>query len=254
MILMLCGTSDARGLALELQQQDVTLLASVVTESAAQRLRESGVATRVGRLDLAGMTEVLRDGNYRAVVDASHPFAEEAHATAIATAGALGLPYIRYERASIAYENHPLLTIVHSYEEAARRAKELKGSIMLTTGGKTLEIFAEQLLGVPEIRMSVRLLPCLENLEKCLSLGMEQRDIIAMQGPFSRELNEALYRQYGTTVMITKESGAEGSVDEKLLPALDMGIQVILITRPEVEGTHVYHSAGEIITALKTVL
>ncbi|MNC71552.1 cobalt-precorrin-6x reductase [compost metagenome] len=33
--------------------------------------------------------------------------------------------------------------------------------------------------------------------------------------------------------MITKESGAEGSVDEKVYAALDMGLYVILIARPE---------------------
>ncbi|MFD1908545.1 precorrin-6A/cobalt-precorrin-6A reductase [Paenibacillus rhizoplanae] len=87
-------------------------------------------------------------------------------------------------------------------------------------------------MGDPDIRLTVRLLPCLENLEKCQALGIEQRNIIALQGPFSREMNEALYRQYGTRVMITKESGAEGSVDEKLHAALDMGLYVILIMRP----------------------
>ncbi|MNE61437.1 cobalt-precorrin-6x reductase [compost metagenome] len=109
---------------------------------------------------------------------------------------------------------------------------------MLTTGGKTLEIFAEQLLGDPEIRLTVRLLPCLENMEKCSRLGIEQRNVIALQGPFSREMNEALFRHYGTQVMITKESGAEGSVEEKLQAALDMGLYVILIVRPQL------HCAG----------
>lgn len=74
---------------------------------------------------------------------------------------------------------------MHSYEEAARKARDLKGSVMLTTGGKTLEVFAEALLGDPDIRLTVRLLPCLENMEKCLSLGIEQRNIIALQGPLA---------------------------------------------------------------------
>lgn len=242
MIFMLCGTGDARDLALHLAERDLPLLASVVTPSAAERLTAVGISSRVGRLDQQGLRSFLQEKGCRVVVDASHPFALEAHANAMGAAAELGLPYFRYERRSIQYDSHPKLIVVNSYEEAARRAKELKGSVMLTTGGKTLEIFARELLDTPGIRLTVRLLPCLENIEKCLSLGIEQRNIIALQGPFSRELNEELYRQYGTQVMITKESGAEGSVDEKVHAALDMGLYVILIARPQVS----FGAVGEV--------
>lgn len=257
MIFMLCGTSDARELALNLSRQGLPLQASVVTPSAAERLEAAAIRTRVGRLDKPAMISLLQEGGYRAVVDGSHPFALEAHANAMGAAAALGLPYFRYERQSLIYDSHPRLIVVHSYEEAARKAGELKGSVMLTTGGKTLEVFAEALLGDPDIRLTVRLLPCLENMEKCLSLGIEQRNIIALQGPFSREMNEALYRQYGTQVMITKESGAEGSVDEKLHAALDMGLYVILIMRPELsigENGKVFDSFDEITEAVRAAL
>lgn len=257
MILMLCGTSDARELALYLQRQGLPLKASVVTASAAERLEEAGIDTRVGRLDRAAMISLLREGGYRALVDGSHPFALEAHANAMDAAAALSLPYFRYERQSLIYDSHARLIPVHSYEEAARKAKTLKGSVMLTTGGKTLEVFARELLGDPDIRLTVRLLPCLENLEKCLALGIEQRNIIALQGPFSREMNEALYRQYDTQVMITKESGAEGSVDEKLYAALDMGLYVILIMRPGMfsgGSGNVFDSFDGITAAVKAAL
>jgi precorrin-6A/cobalt-precorrin-6A reductase len=257
MIFMLCGTSDARELALTLSCHGLPLVASVVTPSAAERLEAAAILTAVGRLDRPGMISFLQEGNYSVVVDASHPFALEAHANAMAAAKALGLPYFRYERRSLHYDSHPRLICVDSYEAAARKAKQLKGSVMLTTGGKTLEIFAEQLLGDPEVRLTVRLLPCLENIEKCLALGIEQRNIIGMQGPFSREMNEAMYRQYGTQVMITKESGAEGSLDEKLHAALDMGLYVILITRPDTpycDFGSVYHVMDEIAGAVKAVL
>ncbi|WP_150275209.1 precorrin-6A reductase [Paenibacillus tepidiphilus] len=232
MIFMLCGTGDARELALTLSGHGLPLVASVVTPSAAVRLAEAGIRSVTGRLDREAMIRVLREGGFRAVVDASHPYAEEAHANAAAAAAALELPCYRYERRSLSYAGHPRLITVPSYEAAALQARKLKGSIMLTTGGKTLEIFARQLLGDPQIRLTVRLLPCLENITRCLELGIEQRNIIGLQGPFSRGLNEELFRQYGTEVMITKESGAEGSLDEKVHAALDMGLHVIVISRP----------------------
>jgi precorrin-6A/cobalt-precorrin-6A reductase len=57
--------------------------------------------------------------------------------------------------------------------------------------------------------------------------------------------------------MITKESGAEGSVDEKLHAALDMGLYVIIIMRPELtfgESVKVFDSFDEITEAVRTAL
>ena len=90
---------------------------------------------------------------------------------------------------------------------------------MLTTGSKTLEIFTKYLLR-DEIRLICRMLPNIGNMEKCNQLGIKQKDIIAIQGPFSESLNKSLYEQYQVTLMITKESGKVGSVDEKMTAAL----------------------------------
>jgi precorrin-6A/cobalt-precorrin-6A reductase len=122
---------------------------------------------------------------------------------------------------------------------------------MLTTGSKTLGTFTKHLLGDPEIRLVARMLPRLDNMEKCSELGMEQKNIIAMQGPFSREMNEALYKHYGTTVMVTKESGRTGAVDEKVQSALELGIHVLLISRPEVEFGTVFDQFEGVIDALR---
>lgn len=253
MIFMLCGTSDARELALQIRAGGFNVLTSVVTESAAASLSEAGLDVRTGRLTADEMAAVVRELGVQAIVDASHPFAEEAHANAMSAARGTGVPYIRYERAGLVYDNHPLLHIVPSYEEAALKAKQLKGSVMLTTGGKTLGTFTRHLLGDPDVRLVARMLPRLDNMEKCSELGMEQKNIIAMQGPFSREMNEALYKHFATTVMVTKESGRTGAVDEKVQSALELGIHVILISRPEVDFGTVFDHFDGVIDALRTV-
>ena len=56
-----------------------------------------------------------------------------------------------------------------------------------------------------------------------------------MQGPFSPELNEALYDQFDIQVMVTKDSGKAGGLEEKVLPALAREMDVIVIDRPEEE-------------------
>ena len=218
-VFFLAGTGDARELAVHMQQKGFAPLASVVTESAARRLREAGIAVRVGRLNLEAMGALLKTPTIKVLVDASHPFAEEAHRTAQQAAKIAGIAYVRYERAPKAYD-HPFVTLVDTYEEAARVALDRRGSVMLTTGGKTIGIFTKLLLGLPDVRLVIRLLPNAENMEKCTQLGMDARNIVGMQGPFSRELNQALYRHYRTTLMVTKESGDQGAMDEKVEAAL----------------------------------
>jgi len=214
MILFLAGTSDARALALSIKEAGYNILTTVVTENAGKEMQKVGLDVYVGRLTNQDFTELIQDQGFKVVVDASHPFAEEASKNALSSAQEANVPYIRYERESQTF-HQPGITMVENYEEAAKVASEKKGVIMLTTGSKTLDIFTRRLLDQPNTRVIARMLPRKDNMEKCEKLGFPQKDIVAIQGPFTKEFNTALYKQYGVTTMITKESGKAGSVDRK---------------------------------------
>lgn len=246
MILFLAGTSDARELAIEMKQAGLQVLATVVTEPAAKSLHEAGISTRIGRLSAADMTSLIIEKGYQAVVDASHPFAEEASKNALEGAKEANVPYVRYERESQRFQDDQV-TIVPDYAEAAKLAATKRGVIMLTTGSKTLHIFAKELVGLEDTRLIARMLPRIDNMEKCAELGIEQKNIVAIQGPFSKELNKALYKQYNVTLMITKESGKVGSVDEKLEAALECGIETIMIARPTINYQNVHATFKDVI-------
>ncbi|TCP55796.1 cobalt-precorrin 6A reductase [Tumebacillus sp. BK434] len=247
MILHLAGTGDARELAVLLRAAGHDLTASVVTESAANSLTEAGIPVRIGRMTADDMAAYILANNIHLVVDAAHPFAEEAHKNAIAASKACGVPYVRFERETLTFEHNPRLHFVDDYAAAAEKAAELKGNIMLTTGSKTLQIFTQRLLGAEGVTLTARMLPRLDNMEKCAELGLEQKYIIAMQGPFSKELNTALYRQYKTDVVITKESGQQGAVDEKVDAALELGLHVIVIGRPKLEYGVAFHDFDDVL-------
>ncbi|RAL26288.1 precorrin-6A reductase [Thermoflavimicrobium daqui] len=250
MLLFLAGTSDARELAVRLHQENFSLLATVVSDSAAKSLHEVDIPVRTGRLTQEEMMQLIQDLDMDRVIDASHPFAEEASKNAMAAAQACHIPYIRYERPTWSYDHHPQIQVVSSYKEAAEVAAHKSGVVMLTTGSKTLQIFAERLLSEPAIRLVARMLPRIENMEKCQELGIEQKNIVAMQGPFGKELNQALYRHYAVTTVITKESGKVGSVDEKVVAALEMGIDVILISRPKLDYGEAYSDIEQLVQKL----
>ncbi|NEW06187.1 precorrin-6A reductase [Paenibacillus sp. SYP-B3998] len=240
MILVLAGTSDARELALRIRSAGYSVLTTVVTESAAKSMEAEQLPVQVGRLTVDDMQQLIRDKGVRIVVDATHPFAEEASKNAMAASQEAQVPYVRFERQSLSIEQGALITTVDDYKQAAELAAEKRGSIMLTTGSKTLKIFADRLIGLPDTTLIARMLPRKDNMEKCEELGIEQKNIVAMQGPFSKELNKALYEHYHVTLMITKESGKVGAVDEKLEAALEMGIPSIVIGRPGLEYGNLY--------------
>ena len=78
-------------------------------------------------------------------------------------------------------------------------------------------------------------MPSIESFERCLRLWVSEEDIVALQGPFSRELNREMLRHFGADALVTKESGRVGGLEEKIQAALDLGIKVILVERPPVE-------------------
>ncbi|MBB5325694.1 precorrin-6A/cobalt-precorrin-6A reductase [Anoxybacillus tepidamans] len=249
MIIVLAGTSDARQLALEIQKAGYHVMATVVTEHAAEQLQHAGLSVHLGRLTAAQLTELIQQKKAKAVVDASHPFAEEASKNAMQAAADANVPYIRYERKAtpVASEH---VTFVDSYEEAAEYAAQKKGVVMLTTGSKTLHIFAKKLLGLPDLRVIARMLPRKDNMEKCEQLQFPQENIVAMQGPFTKELDIALFKHFGVTLLITKESGKVGFVDEKIAAAEELGIETVIIRRPTIQYQTVYSEFSDVIAAL----
>lgn len=249
MIMMLSGTSDARQLALAIRDAGYDVFATVVTEHAAEQMAHVGLHSHVGRLTACEMVQLIQQHRVTAIVDASHPFAEEASRQAMKAAEEANVPYIRYERKEsvITYDR---VTFVDSYEAAAQYAANKKGVVMLTTGSKTLPIFADMLLPLPDVRLIARMLPRKDNMELCERLRFPQENIIAMQGPFTKQLDIALMQHFGVTLLVTKESGRVGFVDEKIAAAQELGIETVVIRRPKLSYPVVYHEFSDVIRAL----
>ncbi|OZI11030.1 precorrin-6A reductase [Bacillaceae bacterium SAS-127] len=252
MILFIAGTSDARELAITLQEQGRELIATVVTENALKELQQAGIKAVAGRMDTEQMQAFIKEQDVKGIVDASHPFAEEASKNAMLAADTASIPYIRFERKEQSFEDSSLITYVSTYEKAAEEAAKRKGTVMLTTGSKTLAIFTGKLLFHPDLRLVARMLPRKDNMEKCEQLGLPQKNIVAIQGPFTTAFDQALYQQYGVTCMVTKASGARGSVDQKLEAAKELGIETIVIERPEMEYQNRCSSFDEVVDYLHT--
>ena len=73
-------------------------------------------------------------------------------------------------------------------------------------------------------------------LYACEMLGIPHRNIVAMQGPFTVELNVATIRQYGGRYVVTKDGGGPGGFPEKAQAARETGAQLIVLRRPADSG------------------
>ena len=126
---------------------------------------------------------------------------------------------------------------------AARALDELPGNGLLTTGSKELEVFTQ----VRDFasRLYPRMLPMGQAVEKAAALGFPRGHIIAMQGPFSTQLNVALIRQFAIETLVTKDGGGPGGFWEKWQAA---GIRLLVIGRPEEQGGACYE---EVLRRLK---
>jgi len=231
MILVLAGTSEGRKAAAALEKEGLPVIASTATDYGRELLRldfKGEIISR--RLDLEAMQKLIIDKGITRLLDATHPYATVATATAVEACRLSGISYERLERA--ASEPEALTGVIEagSIEEAATTAASYSGSIFLTTGSSRLEHYTAF---IDPSRLVVRILPVAASLEKCLSLKIPPANIIAMQGPFDEETNRALFKRYKAAAVITKESGPTGGTAEKIKAAHSLNIPVILLTRPK---------------------
>lgn len=231
MILVLGGTGDARALADELRGAGHDVLLSTASEYGARLGSEHGTQVRSGALDEDELKELIAEAD--AIVDATHPFAEVITGNAREACAQAGRPYLRVAR--------PILQVPASVVRAADAA-EAAGiaatlaaasgkAILLTVGTKTVHVYvgAAREAGV---RAVARVLPTEEGVRACAEAGLEPRDIVAMQGPTSCDLDSALLRYLGAGVLVTKESGSAGGLEEKLRAAEVAGATAVVVERP----------------------
>lgn len=250
MIFTAAGTQDGREIVRRLCAAGYDVAASVVSSYGQQLLaeqKENGGGHLIINdtpLDEEGLRTFFQEYDIRVFVDATHPYAVNVSRNAMAATVAAGVPYIRFERdlTDVSYEN---VYLVHSYEEASEMASRLGRTVFLTTGSRNLERFVHA-PALAESTLIARVLPTTEVIALCEGLGLTPAQIIAMQGPFSRELNRAMYEKYKANVIVTKNSGTIGGTDAKFQAAADLELPVVVIDRPVLDYPNLAHTFEEV--------
>lgn len=252
MILVLSGTRDGRKVVEQLTASGHKVIASVVSDYGARLLSTSDAAIAQGALSEEELASLLTDKNIKLIIDATHPYADKISTLARDLADRFRIKYLRYQRPGFPMPDSDLIHRGGDYREAAHLAVQMGDTIFLTTGSKTLKVFTDLAHQVGK-RVIARVLPTTEVISYCRECGLTPADIIAMQGPFSKEMNIAMLRQTGAEVLVTKDSGDVGGTGDKISAALELKIPVVVIARPTVEGP-IYSDIARLMGAVKELI
>ena len=221
------GTTEGHALCRFLASCGVPAEVYVATEYGAAVMEPMpGITVHEGRLDEEEIASLLDKNTL--LIDATHPYAALVTDNLRAACRRTGAQYERLLRPHREGETVPDTASAVAWLSAH------PGKVLLTTGSKELDAYTA-VENFTE-RLYPRVLPSVGVIQKCASLGFPGSHIIAMQGPFSAEMNAALIRQTGAEILVTKDTGASGGFAEKLAAAHETGIRTLIIARPREES------------------
>ncbi|MBR5487712.1 MAG: precorrin-6A reductase [Phascolarctobacterium sp.] len=226
-IWLIGGTSEGRALIKAMADLNVELFVSVATDYGAELIEpQDNLTIMAERMDFAKMRTFLQNHQPACVIDATHPYAAIVTATVQEACTCENAKYVRLLRP--VGEAGDYIT-VHDFPEAVELLNQVEGNIFLTTGSKNLKDFTA--VQDYKERIALRVLPMESSLLSALELGYKPANVVCMQGPFSKELNTAMFKKFRSKYVVTKDSGEVGGFAEKVEAANEAGAKLIVIGR-----------------------
>lgn len=231
-IFLFGGTTEGRLLSDFLEAQQIPAIVFVATSYGEALLQRQyrWLTVRCGRLQREDMLRQMAQQQPLAVIDATHPYATAVTENIRQACEIAGIAYYRVLRPR---EKAAGCQYFASMPDLLQWLQGTEGIVFSTLGSK--ELCAFQRLPQYEKRLVARVLPNQEALEQCNRLHLQGRQIIAAQGPFSREMNRQMFLDWQAAVLVTKEAGKNGGFAEKIAAAQDCGMEIAVLERPQIE-------------------
>jgi precorrin-6A/cobalt-precorrin-6A reductase len=232
-VLILGGTTEASELTRLLAANprfDATVsLAGRTTNPKAQPVR-----TRIGGFGGAdGLAAWLEQDATQAVIDATHPYADQISANAVAACARLAIPLASIVRPAWEPQPSDNWLAVASAEAAADALGPKPRRVFLTLGRLELGAFAS----APHHHYIARTI----DPPGDIALPPDIR-LFYDRGPFNRESETALLAREKIEMLVSKNSGGAATY-AKIEAARHLGIPVVMIARPNKPRGHGLESA-----------
>jgi precorrin-6A/cobalt-precorrin-6A reductase len=250
MILIIAGSSDSYQIISALKEKQKRIIASVTTDYGQELIKEKfEIPVIKKRMDTKALIDLIESQKITRIIDATHPFADKISKNAITAAQKTEISYLRFERQELKLDlkliTQTKIIRAASYQEAAFKAKEFE-KIFLTTGSKNINVFMNEITNYKQ-RLFLRIMAFPDFIKKILAAGISPANLIAAKGPFSKEFNQAMFKEYQADVIITKASGETGGLKTKIEAAAALGLTVILIERPKIKYPKVFNNVNNLI-------
>lgn len=237
-MLILGGTSEGRRLA-ELLAGDARHAAVLSFAGRTESLVDPGVPFRVGGFGgVEGLVAHLDDAGYHALVDATHPFAAQMSRHAAEASSRTRLPLLRVECPPWSPMPGDLWTTVPDMGGAAAALGAVPRRVFLTIGRLELAAFASAPQHDYLIRAVDPFVPALPRAR-----------VITGRGPFDVAAECRLLEHEKIEVLVSKNSGTP-STAAKLEAARRLGLEVVMVARPELPRVPTVPAAADAIAWL----
>ncbi len=254
MILVIGGTKDSINIATKLQELDYNVLVSAKTPYGEKIISQNNLQPFEGRLGISSgeLANTLSANDISIVIDATHPFSNDLTKEIIHGCTKANVPLIRFDRPNTELPKSDKLIRTDSFSEAAAITAQIStGNVFLAIGTNNLKYFTDKL---NSNQIIARVLPVPNSLKQCLELGLNPENIIAIQGPISYSLNRSLLKNYNASVLVTKDSGKQGGLLEKVNAAIDLNIDIIVIDKPDYPNSMTATDYQELVQLVKELI
>ena len=234
-VLILGGSTEANQLVAALAN-DARFDAVLSYAGRTERPTPPPIPWRVGGFGgVDGLTKYLRDQKIARVVDATHPFAAQMSAHAIAACAIVGVPLLALERLSWPRMAGDRWSEVDDFVAAAEALGTSPRRVFLGIGRMQLAPFASH----PQHFYLVRLVD-----PPRAPLPLFAAELIVARGPFDLAGDRAMLAHHRIDIVVARDAGGDGAF-AKIEAARELGLRVVMVRRPLIPARDKVETVGE---------
>jgi precorrin-6A/cobalt-precorrin-6A reductase len=236
-VLILGGTTEANQLARAVAH-DPRIEAVLSYAGRTENPTPPPVSWRVGGFGgIDGLVDYLRAENITRMVDATHPFAAQMSAHAVAACDRAAVPLLAIERRPWPRAPGDRWIEVDDLAGAAQALGAVPRRVFLGIGRLQLDAFA----AYPQHSYLLRVI----NPPRA-PLPLPDAEVVVARGPFKRADDRAMLANYRTEIVVAKNAGGEAA-SAKIEAARDLALTVVMVRRPFIPARERVESVAEVL-------
>jgi precorrin-6A/cobalt-precorrin-6A reductase len=188
-----------------------------------------------------GLCDFIRGEQITHVIDATHPFAEKISRNAVGACAATRTPLVALERPPWRKVAGDHWIEVKDLAAAVAALPEQRSNVFLAIGRQHIAPFAAK----PQHAYTLRFVDAPE-----AALPLPDARVIVSRGPFTLEGDRALIQSCDIAWLVARNSGGDGA-GAKIEAARELGVPVVMITRPKLPERLRVESVTEVLAWLQ---